>query len=269
MSDFSEISSRYEKDSLVQRSASEELFELVRIQPSENVLDIGCGTGNLTVKAVEQTKGRVAGIDASEGMIDEAVRNYSSLGIEFQVSSVDQMTFENSFDVIFCNSTFQWFKNPRPALEACLRALKPGGRMGIQAPARERYSPNFVDAVEAAVAEGGLGELYSSFQSPWCFKETPEEYTSLFESAGFEVIHSRIDEVVTSHTPEEVFTIFDSGAAAGFLDPEYYRLHITDDYISALRKGIRGAFKAQANPDGRVDLVFYRIYLLARKPADS
>jgi len=268
MPNFSEISASYETDSLVQRSAGDQLFELVRIQPFEDVLDVGCGTGNLTSKIVEKTKGRIVGIDAAKGMIDQAAGKYSNLGIEFEVCPVGQMSYADSFDVIFCNSTFQWFKNPNPAMEACQRALKPGGRMGIQAPARERYSPNFMDAIKDATADRFIGKQFSSFQLPWLFLETPEEYTELFERAGFEVLHSRIDEVVTSHTPEEVFNIFESGAAAGYLNPEYYSLPISEDYIDAFRKKIREAFTHQANSDGRIDLTFFRIYLLARRPSD-
>jgi ubiquinone/menaquinone biosynthesis C-methylase UbiE len=266
MTNFSEISASYERDSLVQRSASDQLFDLIKIEPFEDVLDVGCGTGNLTVKIVEQTKGKIAGLDASEGMIDQAIQNYSHLGIEFEVCPAEKITYQNVFNVIFCNSTFQWFKNPRRALEACRNALKPGGRMGIQAPARNVYSPNFVKAVDKVKVDPWLGKLFSSFQSPWYFLETPEEYAELFERAGFEVLHSRIDRIMSSYTPDEVYSIFDSGAAAGYLNQEFYGLPISDTYIYDFRKKIQEAFADQAKPDGCVDLTFFRIYLLARKP---
>jgi len=269
MTNFSEISASYKKDSLVQRSASDQLFDLIQIKPFEDVLDIGCGTGNLTVKIAEQTKGKVAGIDASEGMIDQAIQNYSHRSIEFKVCPVEKLNYIDLFDVIFCNSTFQWFKNPGHDLEICLRALKYGGRMGIQAPARKVYFPNFIDAVEKVKADSLLQEKFSSFQPPWYFIETPEEYADLFERAGFEVLHSRIDEVTSSHTLDEACTIFDSGAAAGYLNQDFYSLPISDNYIDAFRRKVREAFADQANPDGRVDLTFFRIYLLAKKPSGN
>jgi len=267
MPNFSEISVNYEKDSLVQRSASDQLFELIHIQPFDDILDIGCGTGNLTIKMTEHTKGRIVGIDASEGMIDEAKRKYSQLGIEFKVCPTEQMTYTDSFDVIFCNSTFQWFKDPKPALEACLKALKPDGRMGIQSPAREMYSPNFIEAIQRVKSDPLLKEQFASFQQPWFFLETQEEYTELFKTAGFEVLHSQIDRLVSSHTPDEVYNIFESGASAGYLNQKCYSLPISDNYIDNFRLIVREAFKDQANSDGRVDLTFFRIYLLAKKPS--
>ncbi|MGO9569159.1 MAG: class I SAM-dependent methyltransferase [Desulfomonilaceae bacterium] len=266
MANFSEIAVRYEKDSVVQKSASDRLFDLVEITGCDDVLDIGCGTGHLTKQIVEKTKGRVVGVDASDGMIEEARRNYSYLGLNFDVCSADRLPYADSFDVIFCNSTFQWFKKPEPVLKSCYTALRHTGKMAIQAPARNVYSPNFIEAVERVRTDPRLSEQFASFETPWLFLETPEEYKILFENAGFEVLHARIDRVVSSHTPEEIFKIFDSGASAGYLNQEFYHLPMSDDYINGFREVVREAFTGQANPDGHVDLTFFRIYLLARKP---
>ena len=51
--DFSEIARRYERDSLVQRSAADLLIDLLEIRPDDDVLDLGCGTGHLTFRLAE------------------------------------------------------------------------------------------------------------------------------------------------------------------------------------------------------------------------
>ena len=48
--DFTEISARYERDSLIQKSAAEKLIGLLGIRRNDNVLDLGGGTGSLTRK---------------------------------------------------------------------------------------------------------------------------------------------------------------------------------------------------------------------------
>jgi ubiquinone/menaquinone biosynthesis C-methylase UbiE len=266
MTNFSEIAAKYERDSVVQKSASDQLFDLIEITETDDVLDVGCGTGNLTARIAGRTRGIVTGLDASEGMIEEAKRSYSHLDIRFDVCPVEHMTYADSFDVIFCNSAFQWMRRPERALKSCYGALRHNGRMGIQAPARRVYSPNFIEAVEKVRTDPRLKNQFATFQAPWFFLETPEEYELLFERAGFEVLHSRIDRVVGCHSPEEVFKIFASGASAGYLNQDFYSLPISDDYTGAFREVVRKAFEEQAKPDGQVDLVFFRIYLLARKP---
>src|SRR6266571_4624037 len=69
---FTEISIRYEKDSLIQKSAAERLLGLLDIQEFEAVLDLGCGTGNLTRRIRQLTSGPVTGVDPSPGMIESA-----------------------------------------------------------------------------------------------------------------------------------------------------------------------------------------------------
>jgi ubiquinone/menaquinone biosynthesis C-methylase UbiE len=266
MTDFTEISKRYEKDSLVQRSASEQLFDLLKIKATDNVLDLGCGAGNLTKKLAEMTKGKVVGVDASEGMISEAKKNYGSLGIIFEVCPVEELNYTDSFDVIFCNSTFQWFKHPQTALKSCFNALRTNGRMAIQAAAGKAYCPNFIQGTKKVAADPNLSEQYASFTPPWNFMPTAEDYAALFKGAGFEVLHASLDQTSSLHTPEEVLKIFDSGASAGYLNQQYYSCPISEDYKAAFRKVMLESFKEQANSGGKVELVFCRIFLLAKKP---
>ncbi|MFN8458836.1 MAG: methyltransferase domain-containing protein [Anaerolineae bacterium] len=266
MTDFSRIATHYRQSSIVQKSASNELFELLQIKASDEVLDLGCGTGHLTQKIRQLTRGRVVGLDAAPGMIEEARRHYGSLNISFDVAAADSFDYESLFDVIFCNSAFQWFKNPEPVLVKCYRALKPQGRMGMQAPAGQVYSPNFVEAIAQVSSAPSIRDIFAQFNPPWLLLETAEDYRSLFQTAGFKVSEARKDRVVSYHSPEEVYRIFDTGAAAGYLNPAYYPVPLTADYFETFSALVRDAFNQQRGADGQVELSFFRIYLLAQKP---
>ncbi len=118
------------------------------------------------------------------------------------------MDYEEYFDVIFCNSSFQWFRDPEKAIENCYRALRKGGRIGIQAPAKKVYCPNFIEVIEMVKKDRRTRETFSHFKEPWFFLETADEYRSLFEKQGFKFVFSKIEMITTKHTPEEVFKIF-------------------------------------------------------------
>ncbi len=264
-SDFTEISSRYEQDSLIQKSAAEKLIGLLDIQRNDDILDLGCGTGGLTRRIRAMTGGNVVGVDPSTGMINEAENGRQSLNITYDVKTAEELDYRDRFTVIFCNSAFQWFRDSGLALGNCHAALRKGGRMGIQAPAKKVYCPNFMKAIEAVAADPRTAKTFSGFRPPWIFLDTAGDYSSLFKEAGFTVPFAIIEEIKTLHSPGQVVTIFESGAAAGYLNREYYQAPIDEAYTRAFREIVKGSFLRQANKEGQVELIFNRIYLLAIK----
>ena len=261
---FTEISKRYRETSIIQNSAADILFALLDIKDRESVLDVGCGTGNLTKKIFDKSHGYVIGIDPSQGMINESSKLYKD-EINFQLGSAESIPFENIFDVIFCNSAFQWVTDAREAVRNFYKALKSHGRIGIQAPARQDYCPNFVLAVDALKKHETFGQTFKHFRSPWFFLNSSAEYTSLFQQQGFKVPFCEIQTIETLHTPGEVFKIFASGAIAGYLNKDYYDCEIPDDYIHEFQNVIKAEFMKQAKDDGMVRLVFNRIFLIGVK----
>ena len=263
--DFSKIATKYEDYSLVQKSAADTLFKLLEIGNSDDVLDLGCGVGNLTRKIREITKVRVVGIDPSEGMIREAIEKNRDFDITFEIRSAEEMDYKDCFDVIFCNSVLQWFKDPQKAVENCYTALHKGGRIGVQAPAKKVYSPNFIGAVEKVKEDPRTKDIFAHFKEPWFFLETADEYRKLFERYGFRVILSKIESVGTKYTPEEVFNVFSSAAVAGYLNQDFYDVEIEAGYIDSFKEIVKDAFVQQANNHGEMELVFNRIFLVAVK----
>lgn len=136
---FSKIAANYEEYSLVQKSAADTLIKLLEIGNGDDVLDLGCGAGNLTGKIREITDGKVVAIDPSERMIREAIEKNRDFNITFEIRSAEEMDYKDCFDVIFCNSVLQWFKDPQKAFENCYTALHKGGRIGVQAPAKTYF----------------------------------------------------------------------------------------------------------------------------------
>ena len=207
---------------------------------------------------------RLAAIDPAEGMIRQAQDLYGNRDIDFRVGGGDVMEFDNEFDLIFCSSVFQWFREPSATLANFARALRPGGKVGIQAPATSRYCPNFLAAIARCRLAPRLAPLFAGFRAPWYFLESAHEYRLLFEQAGFTVSHCRIDEMRQCCSVDKAIGIFNSGAAAGYLNQSYYSEQLPADFNELVREELRALFEEQADDSGELELVFYRLFAVMR-----
>lgn len=104
------------------------------LRPGMRVLDVGCGTGAITVGIAHAvgTGGRVLGIDADAGMIDRARHACSDLRqLTFQHMDVSDLPFRAEFDIVTAARTLQWIPDRSGALARLRQACRPGGHLVI------------------------------------------------------------------------------------------------------------------------------------------
>ncbi len=103
--------------------------DLLKLRPGEDVVEVGCGTGQLTGWLAGQVRpGHVLGIDFSPAMIAKA--RAKNIPAEFRVADVCQDELgENLFEVAFCFHSFPHFRDQAAALGNIAAALKPVGRL--------------------------------------------------------------------------------------------------------------------------------------------
>ena len=110
--------------------------DLARLQPSEAVLDVGCGTGTMAMAAKRRvgTSGRVVGVDPSAELLAGARRTAARQGmtIDFRLAGVEEIDVpDGSFDVAM--GSFMIHHLPDDVLHRGLaelsRVVKPGGRL--------------------------------------------------------------------------------------------------------------------------------------------
>lgn len=104
-------------------------FELFTPEPGQQILDVGCGTGNFSIKLAERGA-RVTGIDLSDEMLRMAQQKTRHLPIEYHTMDLYETAFEDdTFDAVFSMAAFEFVKEPARALKELMRVLKPGGRL--------------------------------------------------------------------------------------------------------------------------------------------
>ncbi len=101
------------------------------LSPGERVLDVACGTGQVTVQAAQAVgaSGSVLGVDLSARMVEAAQRrgapNTRFLRMDAQALSLP----ESHFDVVLCSLGLMYLPDPSRALLEMRRVLRPGGRV--------------------------------------------------------------------------------------------------------------------------------------------
>lgn len=101
---------------------------------SKTILDVACGTGDLTISLAKRTKANVEGVDLSAGMVKVGQEKMQQLGLDVKlvVGDAEKLPYEDaSFDVVTCAFGVRNFGNLKGGLYEMKRVLKPGGRLLI------------------------------------------------------------------------------------------------------------------------------------------
>lgn len=100
------------------------------LRPGMSVLDIGCGTGTITVgiaKAVGP-EGKVIGVDRDEALLDIArSQNASLVNLRFERSDATQLAFQSQFDIVNASRVLQWIDGPAKVIAAMREAARSSG----------------------------------------------------------------------------------------------------------------------------------------------
>jgi ubiquinone/menaquinone biosynthesis C-methylase UbiE len=158
---------------------------LARIQPSDVVLDLGCGNGHhLLALAPEIARG--IGIDVSQGMIAAARARLGNsawkANLTFEVGNAEELNAiaDQSVDLAICIGTFEHILDKQAALASIYRVLKPGGRFFCLAPR--------ADYVWYRTIAPRLGFATKHLSSDQLL--THDEFCALLDQAGFRRIRS-------------------------------------------------------------------------------
>lgn len=109
------------------------VVKLSNVKKDQKVLDIGCGTGLLSLKFLEKAECFITGIDRSPEMLTIFTEKIKKRGLSERINckleDAETLKFNrNSFDVVASTVTLHHLKNKYPTIKKIHDILKPKGR---------------------------------------------------------------------------------------------------------------------------------------------
>jgi SAM-dependent methyltransferase len=139
--------------------------------PGAAVLEIGCGTGQLTQR-LARSGFRLTAIDIGPSLIAAARRRVADGDVSFQVTSFEDLAADDaSFNLVISSAAFHWI-DPEVAFSKSARLLRPGGWLALLG-AEEQYDDPLGTALEPLwVTHGDTGGAWQRRPSD------PEAFTA-------------------------------------------------------------------------------------------
>jgi trans-aconitate 2-methyltransferase len=166
-----------------------DLLALVEPRPDMRVVDLGCGTGELTRELHRRLAAReTIGIDNSPAMLAKTSA-FAGDGLTFQEGDIGAFTANGGYDLIFSNAALHWIPGHEALLQRLTAALTPTGQLAVQIPANDDH-PSHATAVAVAREEPFRALLGGhTRQSPVL---APKGYATLLHRLGFPRQHVRM-----------------------------------------------------------------------------
>ena len=238
-----------------QRSAPfYDLLSLVDVRPNLKVVDLGCGTGELTRHLADTLPNSdVTGLDFSPQMLEKAA-SYASENLCFVQGDQSELTGE--WDLIFSNAALHWSENHTELIPKLYRRLKPGGQIAVQIPS------NFNHISHQVIRETASQEPFKSILHGF-IRHAPvlsiDQYAQLLFDVGAEKIVAF--EKVYAHVLEDSDAVVEwiSGTACV---PYFERIRgHKDDFVQTIQAKMKKAL-----PGSPVFYPFRRTFFAAHKP---
>ncbi len=238
-------------------------LESAPLRPTDRVLDLGCGSGDLTATIAGLVPdGHVVGVDAQPSMLAEARRRArpNQSFVESALQRLDDTLagpdHDGAYDVVLSRAVQQWvpWVDWPGVFASAARLLRTGGWLRIECGGAGNV-PRVREVLDAAsTAHDGPTE-------PWTFPDAGAAL-ELLEDVGVDpYAEAAFVRTVAQRRP------FDESSMLGWLRSQAFHAYeatMPADAHAAFRREVEARLDDLRRGDGTLDQTFVRLDLLAR-----
>jgi len=232
-----------------------ELLLRIPLTAPEEVVDLGCGPGNVTDYLRKRwPEAHLTGVDNSPEMLAEAARSYPDTA--WVTSDLDDWEPERPVDVLYSNATLHWLDNHDRLFVQLMGFLKPGGVLAVQMP-RNFGAPSHTLMFETA-ADGPWAETLRGSHRHSPVADPGHYYDRLAPHASeLDIWETEYQQVLSGKNPVAEFTRGTWLKALLDALQEPLRTQFWEDY----RARVLRAYPPKA--DGHTLFPFRRLFIVA------
>lgn len=174
---------QYERFKSERKQPFLDLLSLVEKRPRMRVVDLGCGTGELTRELHENLGAEeTLGIDNSETMLLKA-GSFGGEMLRFEEGNIEAFVTDKPFDLIFSNAALHWVPDHEQLFVRLTRFLSADGQLAVQMPDNDDHPSH---AIAASVASRFGIEPRPAYVLPVA------RYAELLHRLGYKHQHVRL-----------------------------------------------------------------------------
>jgi trans-aconitate 2-methyltransferase len=131
---------QYHKFQAARSAPFEDVAALITPREGLRVVDLGCGSGELTRKLADRLPGcDVLGLDNSPEMLARAAPHARD-GVRFELGTIEDFAAApDTWDVIFSHAALHWIADHPTLIPALLAKVRPGGQIAVQMPSNHQH----------------------------------------------------------------------------------------------------------------------------------
>ena len=216
------------------------LLSHLDVKENINILDLGCGTGDLTLTLLDKFPGsKVTGIDNSREMLSTAKERK---GVSFLFRTIeDELKLPSKYDLIIANASLQWVDDHKKVFNQIISKLNSNGQIAVQMPMQNENALNKLLVELADQPQWQKHLKNATHHSPLL---SPDEYTEILIQSG--ATHPTIIIKVYPIVTDSIDSLYDfiSGSA---LRPYLDLLpgELIDQFVNEYKASIGRHFKAR------------------------